>query len=461
MAALDDDMDDTGPDEQPQGALSSLQAPAVSPSGRAWADNYLKAHPEGVDTSGEAALFQQQDADAQEARATLQAAREHLASQRMDPSVLGLRFAQAMMAPSKYAGGMSNQLSNALGSVADWKQQNQEFQQQQSNQDTGLAQQLSGVDQKSLQAKLALQELKERTQASMFNTALKATASDAPKPAAPHYSLVEHDVTMPDGTPGKQTYMLDSSSGKVAPYGDATPSVKGAGLDSRSGIMFQRVLSSSNEAAAAIKNITELPVGANTGWFGVGASPGTSLFDSAKGVLTNKLSSQDVQDYSTMLPGLKRNLATIETAGLAPQGSLTDSFGALELREGDTNYTKLHKLAEYRQIVEKGLETNLSNPKIPEEQKQAVRDIIGQVQQVIPFTHHDVTGLQQAHQQNPDLTLGQYMATQGLNKPAATGASAAASAPAPTNAKGWALHTDKNGNQAYVSPDGKQYEEVH
>ena len=33
-------------------------------------------------------------------------------------------------------------------------------------------------------------------------------------------------------------------------------------------------------------------------------------------------------------------------------------------------------------------------------------------------------------------------------------------APAQTNAKGWALHTDKAGNMAYVSPDGKDYEEV-
>jgi hypothetical protein len=29
-----------------------------------------------------------------------------------------------------------------------------------------------------------------------------------------------------------------------------------------------------------------------------------------------------------------------------------------------------------------------------------------------------------------------------------------------TNGKGWKLHTDKNGNKAYVSPDGKQFEEV-
>lgn len=32
--------------------------------------------------------------------------------------------------------------------------------------------------------------------------------------------------------------------------------------------------------------------------------------------------------------------------------------------------------------------------------------------------------------------------------------------PPRTNAKGWTLHQDKQGNMAYVSPDGKQYEEV-
>lgn len=37
----------------------------------------------------------------------------------------------------------------------------------------------------------------------------------------------------------------------------------------------------------------------------------------------------------------------------------------------------------------------------------------------------------------------------------------AGAAPAPTNAKGWALHQDAAGNKAYVSPDGKSYEEVH
>lgn len=37
---------------------------------------------------------------------------------------------------------------------------------------------------------------------------------------------------------------------------------------------------------------------------------------------------------------------------------------------------------------------------------------------------------------------------------------ATAAAVQPINSKGWTLHTDANGNQAYVSPDGSQYEEV-
>ena len=34
-------------------------------------------------------------------------------------------------------------------------------------------------------------------------------------------------------------------------------------------------------------------------------------------------------------------------------------------------------------------------------------------------------------------------------------------APAARNSKGWTLHTDANGNKAYVSPDGKQFEEAN
>jgi hypothetical protein len=46
-----------------------------------------------------------------------------------------------------------------------------------------------------------------------------------------------------------------------------------------------------------------------------------------------------------------------------------------------------------------------------------------------------------------------------VNKPAAASAPQK-QAPSATNARGWSLHRDAKGNMAYVSPDGKQFQEV-
>lgn len=45
-------------------------------------------------------------------------------------------------------------------------------------------------------------------------------------------------------------------------------------------------------------------------------------------------------------------------------------------------------------------------------------------------------------------------------RPAPAPQAPAPQAPPATNSKGWTLHVDAKGNRAYVSPDGKQYEEV-
>lgn len=163
------------PEDQVTSALSVLQAPAQSPEGKQWGANYLKEHPQGVDTSGEASLLQQYDIDAEDARQALRDAREHLASQRMDPKILAYNFAAAMMAPSKY--GVGSQWSDAAKAIGSYDQQAQELEQRKAQEDVPLAEKLSAVNNQSLNARLALQELKERTQGSMLNTALRATAA--------------------------------------------------------------------------------------------------------------------------------------------------------------------------------------------------------------------------------------------------------------------------------------------
>lgn len=182
----------------------------------------------------------------------------------------------------------------------------------------------------------------------------------------------------------------------------------------REKVYTERILGSANQAATAIQNITELPVGASTGLLGIGGHSGGSLFGASFGALKNKMTDQEVQDYNVMLAGVKRNLAAIETAGLAPQGALTESMGSLELRPGDSNTTKLRKLAEMRQIVEKGMDVPLADPAIPPQIKSLATKVVDTVTKAVPYTQADVTKLQRAGEKNPDMTLEQLMQSQGL-----------------------------------------------
>lgn len=196
---------------------------------------------------------------------------------------------------------------------------------------------------------------------------------------------------------------IDRQKATDAQKSAASAAKQQAGLGNRMEVMLDRVVRAGNEATAAAQNIMELPVASSTGLFG-SAHPGGSLMDSAKSVLANKVTSQDVQTYKTLIAGVRRNLAAIEASGLAPSGSLTETMGAVEIQEGDTYVTKLRKMAELRQIVEKGLEPDLANPRIPDQQKKLIQGIIDKMKQAIPFTQHDVTALEAS--KNPRTTIG-------------------------------------------------------
>jgi hypothetical protein len=89
---------------------------------------------------------------------------------------------------------------------------------------------------------------------------------------------------------------------------------------------------------------------------------------------------------------------------------------AVIFKEGDTNMTKLHKLAQTRQIVEKGLEVVLSNPRVPKEQKAQMESSLEAIRKAVPFTHKDVINLQRAQDKNPKATLRDVMQSKGLEK---------------------------------------------
>lgn len=167
-----------------------------------------------------------------------------------------------------------------------------------------------------------------------------------------------------------------------------------------------RIISAGNQVAAALKNITDVPIaGASSGIFGERGHP-KGIMGAGKETIANAMTTQEVNDYKIMATGIERSLAAIESSGLAATGALTSQMGSVVWREGWTNFSKLRALAETRQIVEKGMEVQLANPRVPPETKELVRKIVKEVQDSVPFTHSDLTKLAAEQAVDPKITLG-------------------------------------------------------
>ena len=177
-----------------------------------------------------------------------------------------------------------------------------------------------------------------------------------------------------------------------------------AGAGGREATAFSRMVGAGNQAVKTLENITEMPTIGNTGILGMGGAQSHSILGTTVGTLKNKLSSQEVQTYNTVIAGLERNLAGIEAAGLMPSGTLTNKMGAVVFQPGDTEITKLRKLAEARQIVEDGLSPWLANPRIAPEQKKLISEITDRLSKAVPYTHHDLTMFEMSADKNKKLS---------------------------------------------------------
>lgn len=202
-----------------------------------------------------------------------------------------------------------------------------------------------------------------------------AQAPGAPSPIPPR----------PAFTPMKSAIKLDIAGGRESVYA-------------------QRMIMAANQAAKDLDNVVQLPLSSSTGWLG-GRKQGPGLMDATMEVLANKATPLEAQAYTAMATGFQRALAQIETAGLAVPGSLTHQMDAVIFKEGEPNLIKLHKLAQTRQIVEAGMETVATNPRISQPEKDKVNEILGKVKKAVPFTHSDLIELQKRGAINPNATL--------------------------------------------------------
>lgn len=167
-----------------------------------------------------------------------------------------------------------------------------------------------------------------------------------------------------------------------------------------------RMIQAGNLAVGDIQNVVKLPITTSRGYFG-GRQQGKGILAASAETLTNKVTSEDAQLYNVMYSGLQRNLATIEATGLAQQGTLTHLMANLDIKEGDTQLTKLSKLAQVKQIVVRGLEDILTEPGVPQSQKDQINKIVQDFNKAVPWTQDDIIAVK--YGKNPRLTLGDAM----------------------------------------------------
>jgi hypothetical protein len=218
-------------------------------------------------------------------------------------------------------------------------------------------------------------------------------------------------------------------------------------LGGREATLLQRQLGAGIQSVKALKDIVSLPSDSSAGFFGGrGQAPG--LLNAAKETLTNTVTSQDVQDYNALMPGVARSLAFIESQGLAPGQKFTDSFNAEMLKEGDTVKTKMLKLARQREIVDAGMETLLTNRRLGEEQRKAAQQVMDNLAEIVPWTPAQVIQLDRAKpgQTLRDMGVG-GTGQQGKEVPVA--ANGIAKPQTPDEAKALPPGTQ------YMTPDGR------
>ena len=289
--------------------------------------------------------------------------------------------------------------------------------------------------------------------------------------------------TGPHGKP-PSGFIDNPNYDQTQPVSDANP-VWIRGTQQSSGVrerqVVARVLNAAANNAADLANIVEMPSGADAGVLGSGmfANQGIGILDAVISDMKMKLSDDEIDNYNAMLGGLTSSMVTLERMGMQGTEGLAEEFGALVFRPGDTLERKMLKLALIRQSTENAVETVISVNPMDAEAKTFARNLLSKVQEAVPYTPRDVILLQRKQKGQPTATLrGVIAETHGIESNQPTGA-----APAATGApmeqiilerglgvpdeqgnivddRDWILTRDAQGNYAWVSPDGADFEEV-
>lgn len=183
------------------------------------------------------------------------------------------------------------------------------------------------------------------------------------------------------------------------------------GLSGREARYADNVAIAGNEVIGGVGNLVNMPFTSSTGVFGSGVGQATSsesLWGAPIAVLKNSVTSDNIQRYNTEISNIGKYFATLNTGGLAATAGAQKQFESqFSIKEGDTELTRLTKLAQMRQTFERVADIKLKSKATPDEQKDDWNQWLKQIKESVPITVNDVNKI--ANSKNPQQTMADAM----------------------------------------------------
>jgi len=192
----------------------------------------------------------------------------------------------------------------------------------------------------------------------------------------------------------EQKYLTDAEIVEEQRQGSKVAPVSKSGRQSALATQFEDMTTiATTEAALNIGTVVNAPF-ATTGLF-QGRNTG-NLRDAPIGVLANKLTSESVQQYNTIMGNIGTNITKVLYGGRVVPATVQKIFTDRYLiKEGDKPFAVLIKLADLRQTFDRAIEVKLKSSMTSEDMKEIYQNAKEEIESSIPFTMNDVLRVQQ------------------------------------------------------------------
>ena len=154
----------------------------------------------------------------------------------------------------------------------------------------------------------------------------------------------------------------------------------------------QRAVNALGGVASAMETIVELPQGSTTGWL-PNLQTKDGMFNAVRNQLGRKISPVDADLMNTAFTGIGRNLASIESSGLA--SGLSTLANQMEkgtyINAGvDDPYKVAMKLADIKRIATENIQPSIDSGLMTDKQAKTAQDLVDRIDKIVPYNTRDV-----------------------------------------------------------------------